>query len=505
MSDSTFSPQADSTNVKKIRKFVRNSGYTALSDLFDRIANIFVIVYLSNSLGAAAVGTYTLAISYFFIGSRFAFWGLDHLLIRNVALRPDTANKYVVNFVILRALLSLGAIALLSLLLFFLPYTTDVRVIIIVFLFSILGENVINIAEAVFISAERMEFLSILALFGGLLKLISCIVVIALGGKILHVAMAFLLTSLLSLVVSLFLLRRLLGGGVLEFDLEFCREQLTIAKPFVVVAITFILNSRLDTILLSLFVSKADIGFYGAAVTVVTALTMVPQSIATAIFPVLARSRAQYDLGDKQKNGDSLASTIHSTETTNQYRQIFKYMVIIVIPLSLGLIAIADRAIDFVFSADFLNTIPILRILALFIVFNGLNVLNSRLLIVANRQDLIARYQAITLCLNVLLIFLLVPLFGLIGAAIAKLITIAGLYAFMHRAVYNSISAFSIVDLLKKPVLAGIGMVLVTFLLHTVPLWFQIGMGAITYVVLIVMMGTITPTEQVLWRNVLKN
>ncbi|MEM7131197.1 MAG: flippase [Chloroflexota bacterium] len=508
----------DGKQVRTVRTVVRNSGYTALSDLLDRVANIFIIVYLSRNLGAGSVGIYTLAVSYFFIGSRFAFWGLDHLLIRDTAKQSGDVGKYVVNFVFLRALLSLAVIGIISGFVWVIPYGADVRLVILIFLWGILSENIINIAEAVFIAVERMEFLSLVALFSGLVKLISCFIVIGMGGGVSHVAIALLVSGILSLFLSLWLLRPFIGAASLAIDLGFCKEQLIVGRPFFVVAVTYILNSRLDTILLSLFISKEEIGFYGAAVTVVTALTMIPQGIGTALFPIFARvgqrkeseSRFSSGVGRRQANateGEPQTDVQPASQDgllSEKYRQIFKYMIIVALPLSLGLLAVADGTVRLVFTSAFVETAPVLRILALFIIFNGLNVLNSRMLIVANRQDLIARFQALTLGINVVLIVLLVPSFGIVGAAMAKVLTIAILYLLLRRAVFTSVLSFSILDLMRKPMLAGLGMFGVVLLLHSGGLWVQIGVGGLIYVMLILSLGIVTPEERGLWRSVLK-
>lgn len=507
-----MSEMSNDAQIKTVRTVVRNSGFTALSDLLDRLANIFVILYLSRYLGAASVGIYTLAISYFFIGSRFAFWGLDHLLIRDVAQKPTEIGRYVVNFVFLRILLSLAAIGLLAVFVQFLPYAPNVRTVILIFLFGILGENVINIAEALFIAAERMEFLSIVALFSGLVKLGSCFIVIAMGGGVQHIAIAFLTSSVLTLLLSLGLLRQFMGESALVIDFQLCREQLYIARPFLVVAVTFILNNRLDTVLLSLFISEAEIGYYGAAVTIITAITMLPQGIATAIFPIIARMVNPRKLSADDTDAESaqsLGKTPHddmqiNKRYTDKYRQIFKYMLILAFPLSLGLLAVADKIVPLIFAAGFSDTIPVLRVLALFVFFNALNVLNSRLLIVDNRQDLIARFQAITLVVNIVLLFLLVPFFGIVGAAIAKVATILLLYLYLRSAVTSSVIAFPVMDLTVKPGLASLGMVVMVIVLYPTSIWLQIGGGALTYVCLIVFLGTITKEERTMWRDVLR-
>ncbi|MBV7329263.1 oligosaccharide flippase family protein [Chloroflexi bacterium TSY] len=140
--------QSDSAPIHPLRRLIRNSAFSSIATLLTRVANIVIFVAISRRLGIHEAGTYSLSIGYFFIGARFAAWGLDHILTRDVAQDHSLASRYFWNFVALRILLSVGVIILLALTLRFLPYETQTQIAITIMLAGILPENVTNICQS---------------------------------------------------------------------------------------------------------------------------------------------------------------------------------------------------------------------------------------------------------------------------------------------------------------------------------------------------------------------
>ena len=93
----------------------RNSLFSIATNIVNRLGNALILILIVNKLGAEYAGVYLLGVSYFFIGSRFAFWGLDHLLTREVSKARHKASRFVSNFALTRF-----ALASLSVLIFYL-------------------------------------------------------------------------------------------------------------------------------------------------------------------------------------------------------------------------------------------------------------------------------------------------------------------------------------------------------------------------------------------------
>lgn len=472
--------------VNTLANLLRNIGFSIMADLINRIANTLLFVGISRTLGVSAAGTFSLAISYFFIGSRFSFWGLGHLLTRDVARQRDQAERYFTNFVVLRFVLSVMAVAAIAVIARGLPYGQQTRTIILIISLGILPENISDICQALFMAFERMHYLSVVALLGGTVKLALSLLLLKAGGEIELLAVAFTIANGLRMLISLFLATTRLVRLHWHLDCPFCRKQLCMALPFIFVGMFFILDNRTDVILLSIIKDEETVGFYSAAATIVTALSMIPQGIRTAIYPVLARYQS------------TSSGTI-----PNLYVRLFKYLFLLALPMALGTMLIADESVCLIYEASFAPSIPVLRVLIWYVLLYSLSILHSRLLIVNNRQDLVAKYLLTSLSINVVLNVLLVPIASAVGAAIAKVVAASTLFLLSGRAARRIIGISFPWQLLPRPLTAGGIMAASVLLLRPWGLVAQIPVAAIIYCGTLIALRTFSPEEQALWQQAL--
>jgi O-antigen/teichoic acid export membrane protein len=269
-------------------------------------------------------------------------------------------------------------------------------------------------------------------------------------------------------------------------DLSFCVSQLRIAFPFVFIGVFFILDNRMDVILLSILRGEQDVGLYSAAATIVTGLAMVPEGFRTAIYPILARYQAQ------------------STEATRRlYARSFKYLLLLAVPMALGVTLTADEAIHVIYGSAFAPAGWVLRILAWSLLAFSLTVLNGRLLIVNDRQDLMARFLMVSATSNLVLNILLVPTAGAVGSALAKVVSSTMLLLLSQGAAMRLLSGFSPSGFIGRPLIAGIIMGGLVWLLRPWGLVIQIPAGAIAYVATLLALRTFPREEQALWQRAL--
>jgi len=158
--------------MNSAKTLAKNTGFSLAADLFNRASNTLLFVLVSRFLGLEVAGVMTLAMTYTFIANPLSFWGLDQLLIREVARAPGSVRRFTVNFIWLRVVLSLISIGLLRLILqFIVPYPAETTRIIFLMALSIFSENISNICQAVFMAHERMECLASVGLLMGVTKL----------------------------------------------------------------------------------------------------------------------------------------------------------------------------------------------------------------------------------------------------------------------------------------------------------------------------------------------
>jgi len=458
---------------------LRNSVASIVTNVVNRLGNILIFILILRYLGVGQGGIYTLGLSYFFISSRFAFWGLDHLLTREVAKDKENAARYFGNYLFARIGLAAIILALFAIFISLTSYDIETKVVIGLMLLSILPENINNLCWAGFASFEAFHYTTISVFVASLTQIGLGGLLLWLGYGLRAMALVFLLNNLVAMVINLTVLRR---GFIKRWErpeLSFIRSQLIVALPFLFISIFFILGSRIDTVVMSFLTNNEEIGYYAAAMAVIVALSMIPQGYRIAILPILARNREE---------GHFSVDRI--------YQQSFKYLLLMGLPLTAATALLATDLIPLIYRQELPEAVPALRILSISIVFTFINVLNARLLIVFDRQSLSARFMAASTLLNVVINLILVGALGAIGAAIAMVSSTATLTIINRVAVREFVPGFRGLTFFWRPLVATGLMAVVIWQLAQVGFWAQVLIGAITYLAILFLLGTFTAEER---------
>ena len=465
----------------------KNSTFSIITNTLNRIGNAVIFILIVQFLGIEKGGIYTIGVSYFFIGSRFAFWGLDHLLTREVAKDRKSAQKYISNFLIVRLLLSSIVILIALAIVQSVNYEGNTKLVISLMLLSIWPENTNNLCWAAFAAFEEFHFTSISVFFGSLFQIILGGLFLWLGFDVIAMAVVFFVNNMVAMIINLYILKIRYVQEWEWPDKAFIQKQLRIGLPFVFIGVFFILDNRLDTIVLSFLASEEVVGLYSAATAVTVALAMIPQGYRVAILPVLARYRLE-----------------NPTKVEAIYAQSYKLLFIIGLPISAATFLLAGDLIKLLYGESLPSAIPALQIISIVLVLTFLNVLDSRLLIVYDKQSITAKFLILTTILNAAINIALAPKWGAIGASMARLTSITVLFICNTLAVRSIVKNNTQVLTFLKTIFCTIGMSLVVWLMQPLGFWWQVLGGSLIYPLLLIITGTLSPDEQKIALNILK-
>ncbi|QSG07761.1 oligosaccharide flippase family protein [Halapricum desulfuricans] len=168
-----------------------------------------------------------------------------------------------------------------------------------------------------------------------------------------------------------------------------------------------VLNSRIDTILLGMFRGSTAIAFYTLGKQLTEFLIAPAHSLGFGISPTFGEQKAKDELN----------------RAASLYERSFTYIVALYAPAAAGVVLVADPTINLIFGSDYAGAVPVLQIFSLFVVVRALNSITSDALDYLGR----ARERAIakgTLAMaNFVLNLIFIPMFGVVGAAVATVIT----------------------------------------------------------------------------------
>lgn len=387
----------------------RNTGFVLFADAIIKVSNLILLIWLSNKLGATAVGSYNIGISYMLVATRIVFWGLDQILIRDVSRNNSLINLYAVNFFIVRFLLSCFIFLVLFIFsLFFLPLTYQSKWVIIIISISIFPESIGNIAQASFIAFEKMRYLVKINFWSGLSRILLNIIILLLCPNIYYVAIVYTLTEWIGALLGLkILINKYINLDLKLFNWKYVVSHLYNAIPFLFISFLFVIDNQLDVIILSIIFPEGDIGNYTIASTIIVGLYILPEAFRTALFPIISREYTE-NIDKKQKL------------TQNSFLLMFGLS----LPMAVCISLLSSSLFPIIFREDISsNIIPIINVLCWTIVVIFPNFILSISLISQNKQKYIAKHTMIGLVINLLLSIVMIDSFGTLGVAISRLVS----------------------------------------------------------------------------------
>lgn len=165
------------------------------------------------------------------------------------------------------------------------------------------------------------------------------------------------------------------------------------------------LSRRFNLILINLFMSPIMVGFFGLASSLSEKVWLIADAIGTVLFPKIASAKDN----EKKKVFTPL---------------IFKTTLLIVVVICVFLYALGEWLIVFLYSPSFFESVRPFRFLLLGVVAaSGWRILENDLR-GREKPGLITCIMAVSLVVNILLNILLIPRYGMMGAAWASVVSV---------------------------------------------------------------------------------
>jgi O-antigen/teichoic acid export membrane protein len=207
-----------------------------------------------------------------------------------------------------------------------------------------------------------------------------------------------LVTSALTLVGVLVVLRWKHGLSLVWPTLKGISEMFRYGIRYYVGKISNQANFQIGTIILAFFATREEIGLFSLAVAMTIQIMMVPDALGDVVMPRVA--------GDSRGRPELVT-------------QVNRMVSLICGPMLLVLAVFADPIVSVLFSPAFLPTVPIIRILAVGFFLRSACKMIEYYFLMTNHPGVSSTATMAGVIVNLGLLWLLMPLMGLLGAAIA--------------------------------------------------------------------------------------
>jgi len=394
--------------MSTVQRIARNTTLLLSSSVAGFVLGFFFTVYVARYLGAQGLGVLSFAVAFTAIFSVLTDFGLQALMIREVARDKTLARKYLSNIAVLKIFLTIITFGLIALTINLLHYPAQtVRVVYLIGLSVVFGAFS-TMFYGLFRAHERMEFEAIGGVLGGAVMLGSAFWAINHNYSVTGFALIYLIVSVIGLGYSLAISAWKFTLPGIEVDLGFWKEALKQAWPFALGAIFVVLYFSIDSVMLSSMKGNEAVGWYNAAYRLILCLSFIPSAYFSTVFPLMSRLHVT--------SKDFLRFT---------YERSFKYMLILGVPIGVGTTILASKIVLLIFGLGYVNSIIALQILVWSMVFIFVNGVFGQLFYSVNKQLAATCIIIGSAVFNVVLNVILIPRYGLTGASISTVVTVS--------------------------------------------------------------------------------
>jgi len=384
--------------------------WSFISVISSSLIHLLLRMLLGKELGPSGLGLYTLAFTIYMFGMQFGSFGIEASLTKYIAsCKGDFAKigTYISSGITGSILSGL----VMGCCLFLLSPSIGVNVFHSDEMVTFLRLNAISlpflaIQRAVLGSMNGLRQMNHYAFFhvvqNASMLFLSIIMVMILKMSVLGAVLGFVIPTIILGSLMPFSLKKYLKYPYYSFNSAL--SELSLFGFFVVLANSVsMVNTQVDSVLIGYFMNEVSVGYYAVAVILLQGILLIPNSIQKVTTPLIAG----YSAGNDYQH---IKSLIKKTMAKT----------FVVTAFLAGLIIIIGKFLIInLFSEDFLPAyLPLLILLigysidAPFIAIDGW--FSS-----VGRVKLAFQFVAVLATLNIILNIILIPKFGLVGAAIA--------------------------------------------------------------------------------------
>ncbi len=463
----------------------------ALVQLVSQVSTLVLSIVLNASL-MGDYNTYTSAFAVANVVFLLADLGLGLKLVVDVAPNKAIAGQKLSAILLLRG--AMGGLAILMTLglVVVQQMPTTVALAYMVIALSTALNWIAQTFSAMFTAFERMYYVLMTSLVERAFTVSLSIALVLMGFGLDTVVLVVLTGSGLYVLLSYFVCGRLIVKPSRDVTFQMAKRELREAAPFAInvglVSTFYALNGFL---LLSIIWGMdgreagelANTLFY-IAFNLVAALINVPTVFKQALLPVIAR------LYDSSPEKTGLAQ-----------QKLMKYMYSMGLPLTIGGMILADRIIDLLY-VDRTGSIIVLQVLLPVLAISFFGTGQGSLLAAAKMMHLSTISSSVGAALNLTVCVIAIPFLGPVGAALAFTLATTITNAIQYYFVYTRVVKLSIISIIGRPTLAGLGMAVVLLLLPGLNVFLAVGVGFLTYVFLLFALRAIDEEDRSLVRQV---
>jgi O-antigen/teichoic acid export membrane protein len=382
----------------------RNVGWLFLDKVVRMGLGLLISVWIARYLGPEQFGLLSFSTALVGLFGAVAALGLQGIVVRDVARQPNGQETTLATSALIQLITGGVSYALLLAVIFWLRPDDPLARTVVAILGAAMLLKVSDVAAYWFESQVTSKYVVLVQNGTFLLFLAVKAYLIVSHAPLVAFAWAICAEAVLAAVILLLVFK--LRGPKLSLrdaHLERAKTLLKDSWPLVLSAVAVALAMRIDQVMIGQMLGDLSVGYYAAAARLAEMFAFVGLIIAQSAFPRLVQ--------------------LSGSEFGRAYIRLLRYPFYLILAIAVMMSLTSQHWISPLWGVAYADAAPALSVLAFSIPATFVSTLSSRYLLKHGFQKEILFRQSLGLVVNVGLNLAMIPRYGIVGAAVATVIT----------------------------------------------------------------------------------
>ncbi len=393
-------------NSPSFRKYLANTSWLFSEKVF-RIAIGFIItIYVIRYLGPSQFGLLSYVTSFVLLFSAIAALGLDNIVVRDMVNESESRDELLGTSFFLRIAGSATAFILIVITAFFISENSYNFLLILIIAISTIFQT-FNVIDLYFQSKVLSRFSVYVKIASLVIISILKLLLVIFNYPLIYFAIVITMETII-VAAGYTLVYRLNKLSMFKWHFNKIRaiQLLRDSWPLILSGLVITIYMKIDQIMIKKMLNDSEVGFYAAAVKISEAWYFIPLAISSSIFPAII-------------NAKKISEELY----LSRLQKLYDLLAWIAIGISIPVTLFSTEIISILLGNNYAPAAPVMTIYIWAGIAVFLGVASSQFLINENLTKIAFLRSLLGMIANVILNLILIPKIGIIGSAIASLIS----------------------------------------------------------------------------------
>lgn len=387
-------------------KEISNAGWIIGERIVQMVLTLIVGVLSARYLGPGNYGSLNYTASFITFFSSVATLGMDGVIIKKMIAQPNREGQLLGGSIVLRFISSVFSSVLAVVVVAVLNPGDNEKIVLIMLQSVQLLFQVLNIFDSWFQRYLQSKYISIAKIIATVFVMGYKLYLLFTAKSVAWFAFSNSLTSIIVALVLLIFYKKN-RGPKLSWDVKSGIFVLKDSYHYVFSGLMVAMYGQMDKIMIGKMLSDTDVGLYTTGIAICSMWIFVPIAVINSFRPTI--------LDLKQSGQIKLYN--------RRLRQLYSFVIWMCIGVSAIICVLSPLIISVLYGNDFLGSVNTLRIAIWSETFSMIGTARGIWILAEDKNKYVKYYLAIGVVVNFILNFVMIPILGIEGAAIATLAT----------------------------------------------------------------------------------